>query len=71
MIQAKHAIARLTEQIGMHKLGSIPVGGTYRSERKDSISSDPDTDEEEHEVHDEEDHDRAGTVVFPVDSIHE
>lgn len=70
-IQAKHAIERLINQIGMHS-GPIPQNiGNYRLQQTNNLlsSSSSSEDEEEHEVLDEEDNDRSGTVVFTVDSI--
>ncbi|XP_029040741.2 DNA-directed RNA polymerase II subunit GRINL1A [Osmia bicornis bicornis] len=65
-IQAKHAAERLAEQFGLHSIGPVPQNvGTYREpSEKDSGSE-----SEEHEVHDDEDNDKRGTVVFTVDSI--
>lgn len=70
-IELRHTAERLAERIGMNGIGVLPnVPGNYRSDHnKDSDSSDSDN-EEEHEVHDEEDTDKAGTVVFTVDSEH-
>lgn len=68
-IQAKHAAERLADQFGLHNIGPPPENvGTYRlqdeKESNPSISED-----EENEVYDDEDNDKAGTVVFTVDSI--
>lgn len=70
-IQAKHAIERLTNQIGMHNIGPIPQNiGNYQLQNTNNLSSSSSSeDEEEHEVLDEEDNDRSGTVVFTVESI--
>ncbi|XP_011638096.1 DNA-directed RNA polymerase II subunit GRINL1A [Pogonomyrmex barbatus] len=70
-IQAKHAVERLANQIGLHSVGLIPQNiDNYRSHTNDLSSSSSSSDnEEEHEVHDEEDNDKGGTVVFTVDSI--
>lgn len=68
-IRAKHAAERLVEQFGLHNIDSPPENvSTYRLQDKkesDFFTSD----EEENEVHDDEDNDKAGTVVFTVDSI--
>ncbi|XP_015111920.1 DNA-directed RNA polymerase II subunit GRINL1A [Diachasma alloeum] len=69
-VQTKHAIERLTQQLGMYPIGEVSNAGVYRPQNEESDSSDTETDEE-HEVHDEEDTDKAGTVVFTVDSMHE
>ncbi|KAK1120564.1 hypothetical protein K0M31_012170 [Melipona bicolor] len=67
-IQAKHAAERLVEQFGLHNIDSPPENvGTYRLQ--DEKESDFFTSDEENEVHDDEDNDKAGTVVFTVDSI--
>ncbi|XP_063995809.1 DNA-directed RNA polymerase II subunit GRINL1A [Diachasmimorpha longicaudata] len=66
-IQVKHAIERLTQQAGVYTVGNVTNAGVYRSRNEKSDSSDSETDEE-HEVHDEEDNDKAGTVVFTVES---
>ncbi|XP_070164232.1 DNA-directed RNA polymerase II subunit GRINL1A isoform X3 [Polyergus mexicanus] len=71
-IQAKHAIERLANQIGMHNIGPIPQNiGNYHFWHTNKLvsSSSSSENEEEHEVLDEEDNDRSGTVVFTVDSI--
>lgn len=72
-IQAKHAIERLANRIGMHSIGSTSQNiGTYHIQHTNNLlssSSSEDEDEEEHEVQDEEDNDKSGTVVFTVDSI--
>lgn len=70
-IQAKHAAERLGLHLGAHKIGDLPrIPPNYRAyhvEKSDSSSS---ADEENYpEVHDEEDHDKQGTVVFTVDTI--
>ncbi|XP_043279736.1 uncharacterized protein Polr2M [Venturia canescens] len=71
-IQAKHAIERLMQQIGSNCIGSVPEDvGNYRTRDKDSDASSSDDEEEHQEVHDDEDYDKAGTVVFTVDSITE
>ncbi|XP_076751046.1 RNA polymerase II subunit M [Xylocopa sonorina] len=68
-IQAKHAAERLAEQLGLHNIGPLPENvGNYRLQDEKETSSSSE-DEEENEVHDEEDNDKAGTVVFTVDSI--
>ncbi|CAL7946055.1 unnamed protein product [Xylocopa violacea] len=69
-IQAKHAAERLAEQLGLHNIGPLPESvGNYRVQDEKGTSSSSEEDEEENEVHDEEDNDKAGTVVFTVDSI--
>lgn len=71
-IQAKHAIDRLANQIGMHDIGPISQNiGNYQLRHTNNLpsSSSSSEDEEEYEVKDEEDNDRSGTVVFTVDSI--
>ncbi|EFN72944.1 hypothetical protein EAG_11236 [Camponotus floridanus] len=71
-IQTKHAIERLTNQIGMHNIGPISQDiGNYQLRHTNNLpsSSSSSDDEEEYEVQDEEDNDRSGTVVFTVDSI--
>ncbi|XP_076245442.1 RNA polymerase II subunit M [Calliopsis andreniformis] len=70
-IQAKHAAERLAEQLGFHSVGVPPESvGRYRlPDEKGSSSSSLSEDEEENEIHDEEDNDKRGTVVFTVDSI--
>lgn len=67
-IQAKHAAERLAEQLGLRSVGpSLENMGGYRlPDEKDSSSSSTSEGEEENEVHDEEDNDKAGTVVFTV-----
>ncbi|XP_060821822.1 DNA-directed RNA polymerase II subunit GRINL1A [Bombus pascuorum] len=68
-IQAKHAAERLADQFGLHNIGPPPKNvGTYRlqDEKKSDSSS---SEDEENEVYDDEDNDKAGTVVFTVDSI--
>lgn len=68
-IQAKHAVERLVNQLGLHDIGPVPRNvGNYRSQYTNGDYSSS-SDDEEHEVHDEEDNDRSGTVVFTVDSI--
>ncbi|XP_011299986.1 DNA-directed RNA polymerase II subunit GRINL1A [Fopius arisanus] len=69
-VQARHAIERLTQHLGIYPVGGIPNSSAYRSRTRESDSSDTESDEE-HEVHDEEDNDKAGTVVFTIDSMHE
>lgn len=67
-MQAKHALERLVNQVGLHSIGSVPKNvGNYRLHQHihDSSSSE---DEEKHEVYDEED-DKGGTVEFTVDSV--
>ncbi|XP_011169203.1 DNA-directed RNA polymerase II subunit GRINL1A [Solenopsis invicta] len=67
-IQAKHAVERLANQIG-HGIDPIPQNvDNYRLHTNDLLSS-SDSEDEEQEVHDEEDNDRSGTVVFTIDSI--
>ncbi|KAG7201710.1 hypothetical protein KM043_004435 [Ampulex compressa] len=70
-IQAKHAAEKLAERMGLHCVGNLPENtGKYRlTGEKESSSSSSSEDEEEHEVHDEEDNDKAGTVVFPMESV--
>ena len=68
-IQAKHAAERLAEQLGLHSVGPSleNMGGGYRlPDEKDSSSSSTSEGEDENEIHDEEDNDKAGTVVFTV-----
>ncbi|CAD1480829.1 unnamed protein product, partial [Heterotrigona itama] len=68
-IQAKYAAERLAEHFGVHNIGPPPENiGTYRlqNEQESDFST---SDEEQNEVHDDEDNDKAGTVVFTVDSI--
>ncbi|XP_014487384.1 PREDICTED: DNA-directed RNA polymerase II subunit GRINL1A [Dinoponera quadriceps] len=68
VLQAKHAMERLTSQVGLHMVGSAPKNvGSYRLQHA-SDSSSPSEDEED-EVHDEEDYDKGGTVVFTVESV--
>ncbi|CAK9800248.1 DNA-directed RNA polymerase II subunit GRINL1A [Anthophora plagiata] len=68
-IQAKHAAERLAEQLGLHNVGAIPKN-IVNYHLQDEKGSDSFTSEdEENEVHDEEDNDKGGTVVFTVDSI--
>lgn len=63
-IQAKHAAERLVEQLGLHNIGPSPENiRTYLRDEKESDSFTSE-DEEENEVHDEEDNDKGGTVVF-------
>lgn len=51
----------------MHNTSPENIHTYLRDEKEsDSFSSE---DEEENEVHDEEDNDKRGTVVFTVDSI--
>lgn len=53
----------------MHNIGPSPENiRTYLRDEKESDSFTSE-DEEENEVHDEEDNDKGGTVVFTVDSI--
>lgn len=62
---------RLAEHIGP-QIGSkvVHVAGGFRSAAtEDSNSSGSEDDNEEHEVHDDEDIDKGGTVVFTVESI--
>ncbi|KOC66959.1 hypothetical protein WH47_12386 [Habropoda laboriosa] len=68
-VRTKHAAERLAEQLGLHNIGPTPENvGNYRLQ--DEKGSDSSTSEdEENEVHDEEDNDKGGTVVFTVDSI--
>lgn len=57
--------------MGTNCVGIAPVAvGNYRT-YKDSDSSSSDDEEEHQEVHDDEDNDKAGTVVFTVDSVTE
>lgn len=65
-IQTKYATERLMQQIGKHNLGDLPTKHfqNYRV-RKDSESS---VENEYEEVYDDEDHDKGGTVTYPVDS---
>lgn len=66
-VQAQHAIERLTQSLGSYAIGAVPINpGAYRTATDDSDSSD--TDEEHTEVHDEDDADKTGTVVFNIDS---
>lgn len=68
-IQAKHAVERLVNQLGLHDIGPVPRNvGNYRSHYTNGDYSSS-SDDEEHEVHDEEDNDRSGTVVFTVDFL--
>lgn len=69
VIQAKHAAERLAEQFGFHTIGDgLPEKvGDYRTQ--DDQSSSCNSDYEEHEVHDEEDNDRGGTVVYTVENV--
>ncbi|XP_076177742.1 RNA polymerase II subunit M isoform X1 [Ptiloglossa arizonensis] len=60
-IQTKHAAEKLVEQLGLYNV--------YLQDEKDSSSSSTSEDEEKNEVHDEEDNDKRGTVVFTVDSV--
>ena len=68
-IRTKHSIERLTQRIGLSNIGDVnrPMED-HRVQDSDSDSSSS-KDEEEIEVHDDEDNDKAGTVVFKVDSI--
>lgn len=69
-IQAKHAAERLAQQLGMYSDDSVPKNvNSYRSHKEMEDSSSSECESEEHEVHDEEDNDKAGTVVFTIDSI--
>lgn len=65
----KHAAQRFAEQLGLHGTGPVHESvANYRlQDEKESDSSA--SEDEENEVHDEEDHDKAGTVVFTIDSI--
>lgn len=67
-IQTRRALERLVDQMGQYSIGSVPhTVGSYRSQ---DYASDPSSSEyEEDEIHDEEDNDKGGTVVFTVDSI--
>ncbi|EZA50840.1 hypothetical protein DMN91_002349 [Ooceraea biroi] len=67
IVQAKYAIERLTGHIGTHTIGPAPKNvGNYRMNDSSPSSS---SEDEADEVHDEEDNDKGGTVVFTVDSI--
>ncbi|XP_078042189.1 RNA polymerase II subunit M isoform X2 [Augochlora pura] len=70
-IQTKHAAEKLAEQLGLHTIGRPPENlDTYQlRDEKDSNSSFSSENEEENEVHDDEDNDKRGTVIFTVDSI--
>lgn len=62
---------RLASQIELHGIGTAPRNiGNYRLQQhmNGSVSSSS-SEDEENEVHDEEDNDRGGTVVFTIDSI--
>jgi len=63
-------VERLANQIGLG-IGPIPQNvGNYRSKYTNGLlSSSSSSSGDEHEVHDEEDNDKGGTVVFTVDSI--
>lgn len=70
-IQAKHAAERLAQQLGLYGDDSVPKNvSTYRSHKniEDSSSSSDSESGEENEVHDDEDHDKGGTVVYMIDS---
>jgi len=70
-IEAKHAVERLVNQIGLRNIGAPRNVDNYRSQHTNGLpsSSSSSDDEEEHEVHDEEDYDKGGTVVFTIDSV--
>ncbi|OAD59731.1 hypothetical protein WN48_08526 [Eufriesea mexicana] len=68
-IQAKHAAERLGEQLGLHNIGPPPNNVTDYRLQHDKESDSLTSEDEENEVHDEEDNDKGGTVVFTVDSI--
>ncbi|XP_053994229.1 DNA-directed RNA polymerase II subunit GRINL1A [Hylaeus volcanicus] len=70
-IQTKHAAEKLAEQLGLHGIGPLPknVGSYHLRDEKNCSSSSTSEDEEENEVHDEEDNDKRGTVVFTIDSV--
>ncbi|XP_020706416.2 uncharacterized protein LOC105683134 [Athalia rosae] len=65
-IQIKEAFTRLSEQLHGPKIGNdIPCfGGGYRAQ--ESSSSNSDVEGEEDEVHDDEDTDKGGTVVYTL-----
>lgn len=62
---------RLASQVGLYDICPTPHNvDNYRSHTNGLLSSSSSSDnEEDHEMHDEEDNDRSGTVVFTVDSI--
>lgn len=69
-MQAKHAAERLTEQLGLHNIGYIPENlGDYRIHKAINDDSSSSSESEEDEVHDDEDNDKAGTIVYTIDSI--
>lgn len=66
-IQAKHAVERLVERLGLHNVGSVPNNvGDYRipEEIKDNSSS---SESEQDEVYDDEDNDKRVTVVYTTE----
>lgn len=68
-IQAKHAAERLAEQLGLHKVGNVPVNiGNYRLHGENESSSSSESENEDNEIHDEDD-DKRGTVVYTVESV--
>ncbi|XP_011494132.1 PREDICTED: uncharacterized protein LOC105359277 [Ceratosolen solmsi marchali] len=70
-IQAKNAVERLTQHIGMYKVGDLSGrAGNYRIQNTKDFNSSSSEDEESYpEVHDDEDNDKGGTVLFTVDTI--
>lgn len=63
---------RLASQIELHSIGAAPKNiGNYRLQQhmNGSVSSVSEDEDEENEVHDEEDNDKGGTVVFTIDSV--
>lgn len=70
-IQAKHAADRLTSQIGLHSIGTVPknIGNHRFQQHTNGLVSSSSSEDEEDEVHDDEDNDKGGTVVFTVDSM--
>ncbi|OXU23880.1 hypothetical protein TSAR_014582 [Trichomalopsis sarcophagae] len=70
-VQARHAVERLTQQLGVHQIGTVPRNiGSYRTNDRDNSDSSNSEDEENYPpVYDDEDNDKAGTVTFTVDSV--
>ncbi|XP_066582035.1 DNA-directed RNA polymerase II subunit GRINL1A [Prorops nasuta] len=69
-IQVQNATERLTNQLGLHHIGTVPKDIKNFQFRDIDQSSDTSSihDNEEQELQDDEDNDK-GTVVFTVDSI--
>ncbi|XP_058793908.1 uncharacterized protein LOC131665799 [Phymastichus coffea] len=68
-IQAKHAAERLAQQLGLHSTGGLPSNlGNHRGQNTNISDSSSEDEENYEEVYDDEDNDKAGTVVFTVDT---